>query len=361
MPGAYRTCYLFAPAVLLSDFDFELPEAQIAQQPAERRDASRLLDLPAQGPLVHRHFPELAERLPAGALLVVNDAKVIPARLFAHRPSGGRHEILLSGPSAAPGVWTALVRGQVRPGDRLTIAPPRGRAAPAGAAPILTVIGRDDDGTVRLRLPEGAEQALIGWGELPLPPYIARPEGIAAEDDARYQTVYARVPGAIAAPTAGLHFTEALLARLAARGIERHAITLHVGLGTFSPVRTDDLAAHVMHEERFDIPAATAHAIAAARREGRPIVAVGTTVVRALESTTTAGPGATRLFITPGFDFKVVDHLITNFHLPRSTLLVLVAAFAGRERILAAYREAVSAGYRFFSYGDAMLLEKVRS
>jgi S-adenosylmethionine:tRNA ribosyltransferase-isomerase len=349
----------------VSDFDFELPPELIAQRPAERRDASRLLVLArAAAAAEHRQFVELPALLPEGALLVVNDARVIPARLQAHRKSGGRHEVLLVEPDAEPGVWRALVRGQLKPGVALTLDPPRGRAAPAADAPRLTFLGRDADGTARVRLPEGGVDALAAWGELPLPPYIARPEGLSDADAERYQTVYARAPGAVAAPTAGLHFTPELFAAATARGIERVAVTLHVGLGTFAPIRVDDTREHVMHVERYDVPAAASATIAAARAAGRPIVAVGTTVARTLESASDAagvprpGPGATQLFITPGYRFRAVDWLVTNFHLPQSTLLMLVSAFAGRERVLAAYRAAVAERYRFFSYGDAMLIEK---
>jgi S-adenosylmethionine:tRNA ribosyltransferase-isomerase len=350
--------------VRLADFDYALPEELIAQRPAAERDASRLLVLSADAARPeHRRFVDLPALVPAGALLVVNDARVIPARLHARKPSGGRIEVLLTEPDAAPGVWRALVRGKLDPGTPLRLEPPRGRPAPAGAPPALTFVERLADGTARVALPAGPG-ALEGWGELPLPPYIARPEGLEAADDERYQTMFAAAPGAVAAPTAGLHFTPAVDAALAARGVTRVQVTLHVGLGTFAPVRVDDLADHVMHVERYDVPAATTAAYAAARAAGRPVVAVGTTVVRTLESavspggaTLRAGPGETRLFITPGHCFRAVDWLVTNFHLPRSTLLVLVSAFAGRERVLAAYAEAVRERYRFFSYGDAMLLE----
>ena len=352
--------------MLVSDFDFDLPPELIAQRPAERRDASRLLVLPrAASTPEHRSFAELPVLLPERALLVVNDARVIPARLFARRASGGRHEVLLVEPDATPGVWRALVRGQLRDDTELTLDPPRGRPAPAAPAPTLLFLGRDDGGTARMRLPEGGLERLAAWGELPLPPYIARPEGLSDADAERYQTVYACAPGSVAAPTAGLHFTPELLAAAAARGIERAAVTLHVGLGTFAPIRVDDTAEHVMHVERYDVPAATAAAIARARVESRPIVAIGTTVARTLEAAhddasgaPRPGPGATQLFITPGYRFRAVDWLVTNFHLPRSTLLMLVSAFAGRERVLAAYRAAVAQRYRFFSYGDAMLLQK---
>jgi S-adenosylmethionine:tRNA ribosyltransferase-isomerase len=346
----------------VSDFDFDLPPELIAQRPAERRDASRLLVLARDaGAPEHHQFAELPALLPAGALVVVNDARVIPARLWARRASGGRHEVLLVEPDATPGVWRALVRGQLRDGSVLTLDPPRGRPAPAEPAPQLTFLGRDADGSARVRLPEGGLDALGAWGELPLPPYIERPEGLSAADDERYQTVYARAPGSVAAPTAGLHFTPELLA---ACGAERVSVTLHVGLGTFAPVRVDDTEEHVMHVERFDVPVATSEAIARARAQGRPVVAIGTTVARTLESAADPagvprpGPGSTQLFITPGYRFRAVDWLVTNFHLPRSTLLMLVSAFAGRERVLAAYRAAVAARYRFFSYGDAMLLQR---
>jgi S-adenosylmethionine:tRNA ribosyltransferase-isomerase len=239
---------------------------------------------------------------------------------------------------------------------------PGRRGVAARGAPVLTITSeRADDTTITVDVPGDAVAFLDTWGEVPLPHYIARPEA-EADDRERYQTVYARTPGAVAAPTAGLHFTPELLAALEARGVAVARVTLHVGLGTFSPVRSEELAEHVMHRERYEIPEATAALIAS----GRPVVAVGTTVVRTLESAArgprevAAGPGETRLFIRPGtgFRFQIVDHLISNFHLPESTLLMLVCAFAGRERVLAAYRHAVAAGYRFFSYGDAMYLTR---
>jgi S-adenosylmethionine:tRNA ribosyltransferase-isomerase len=324
----------------LEDFDYELPPELIAQTPADRRDASRLLVVPAAGPPRHRAFRDLPELLPEGALLVVNDARVVPARLHARKPTGGRVEVFLVEKEADGAVWRCLIRGQkaLAAGTPLELLPPRGQA-PAGPAPSATYLG---DGRVAL-----GPGDLDEWGEIPLPPYIERAAGPTAADRERYQTVFARAPGAVAAPTAGLHFTDEILARLAARAIERVAVTLHV-----------------VHVERYDVPAVTAAAHAAARAAGRPVVAVGTTVVRTLESALTPdgrlspGPGSTRLFIRPGHVVRSVDQLVTNFHMPRSTLLMLVCAFAGRERILTAYREAVARRYRFFSYGDAMLLEK---
>ncbi|MCA9675031.1 MAG: S-adenosylmethionine:tRNA ribosyltransferase-isomerase, partial [Myxococcales bacterium] len=254
-------------------------------------------------------------------------------------------------------------RRALRAGQRLAVCAPGERDAPAPGGPVVTVAAdRDADGSLLVDVPGDAIAFLDAWGEPPLPPYIARDHGPGDDDRDRYQTVYARVPGAVAAPTAGLHFTPELLAALEARGAAIASVTLHVGLGTFSPVRVDDLADHAMHRERYTIPERTAALIAT----GRPVVAVGTTVVRALESAArgprdvAVGPGDTRLFIRPGTDFRfrVVDHLITNFHLPESTLLMLVCTFAGPAPVLAAYRHAVAAGYRFFSYGDAMLLRR---
>jgi S-adenosylmethionine:tRNA ribosyltransferase-isomerase len=352
----------------LADFDYPLPPELIAQTPADRRDASRLMVVPARGPIEHRGFAELPSLLPAGALLVVNDARVVPARLFACKPTGGAVELLAVERRGPGEVWACLARGAraLHEGTALVLQPPRGRS-PSGPPPGATVVGRDRD-EVLLRFDAPLLPALESWGEIPLPPYIERHAGPTEGDRERYQTVFARVPGAVAAPTAGLHFTDEILAALAARGIERVAVTLHVGPGTFAPLRIgrdDDLDRHVMHAERYLVPEATAAAHARARAEGRPVIAVGTTVVRTLESALDAagrvapGDGETRLFLRPGTPVRSVDRLITNFHLPRSTLLMLVMAFAGRERILAAYAEAISRRYRFFSYGDAMLLERV--
>jgi len=352
----------------LADFDYELAPELIAQTPADRRDASRLLVLPAADPVSHHGFTELPDLLPEGALLVVNDARVVPARLFGRKPTGGRVELFLVGKLTHEGdreVWSCLVRAKsLEPGTALELLPARGRT-PAGRPPRARFLGRfGDDLRVELRAPGGVLAALEEWGEVPLPPYIERGEGPSDEDRERYQTVFARAPGAVAAPTAGLHFTDAILDRLAARGIERAEVTLHVGPGTFAPVRVENIEDHVMHAERYDVPPATAAAYAAARAAGRPVVAVGTTVVRTLESALgpdgqlAAGPGETRLFIYPGRPIGAVDLLLTNFHMPRSTLLMLVCAFAGTERLLGAYREAIAARYRFFSYGDATLLSR---
>ena len=366
--------------VRVADFDFDLPEAQIAQAPADRRDAARLARVARTGPVEHGTIQDLLRWVPDGALMIVNDARVLAARLHATKPTGGVVEILLLEPEPPPAAadvpaghesWRCLAQGTIHPGMALTLILPTGRPAPSAPPPSVIFLGRLDDRTARVAIgaPSATLPALLDtWGELPLPPYIRRPAGATAADATRYQTVFAATPGAVAAPTAGLHFTPELLAGLAARGIERAHVTLHVGLGTFSPVRVDDLDDHVMHEERFDVPAATAAAHARALADGRPIVAVGTTTVRALEGAwdpaaraLRVGPGATRLFLRPGSRVHTFDWLLTNFHLPKSTLLVLVAAIAGRARILDAYAACVRAGYRFFSYGDAMLLEATRT
>lgn len=344
---------------MASDFDFVLPPDQIAQVPADRRDEARLLVLDRSGGLSHRGVRDLPELIPEGALLVVNDTRVIPARLYGKKPTGGRVELLLVErlPVALAGKerWRCL-GGASKP---IRLGP---IAIDGEGAPEAEVLAVDGD-RVDVEFTVG-EQPLLARlpaiGEVPLPPYIRR-ESARSEDKERYQTVYARVPGAVAAPTAGLHFTPELLEELDARGIGRTAITLHVGPGTFAPLRSDDVDAHVMHEERYEIPESAAAAIDRAKAARRPVVAVGTTVVRTLEAAARDGrvrPGAgtTKLFIRPGFHFDIVDQLITNFHLPRSTLLMLVCAFAGRDRVLAAYAEAVRAGYRFFSYGDAMYI-----
>ena len=342
----------------VADFDFELPEPLIAQAPVSPRDASRLLELPAAGAVAHRTFAELPERLRAGDLLVFNDTKVIPARLLGVKEAtGGKVEMLLVDPDG-PGLprrWRALGQAgkAIRPGARL-------RFGELGA----TVVAVEGEGFYALELDrEGPAlaAALEVVGRLPLPPYIRREP--TREDADRYQTIFAAVPGSAAAPTAGLHFTPELLARLDARGVARTAVTLHVGPGTFLPVRGDSLEGHRMHEERYLVPEAAAQAVADCRARGGRCVAVGTTAVRTLESAWSGGrlqpgEGRTALFVRPGHAFGAVDLLVTNFHLPRSTLLMLVSAFAGRERILDAYREAVAQRYRFFSYGDAMLVER---
>ncbi|HEY3356136.1 MAG TPA: tRNA preQ1(34) S-adenosylmethionine ribosyltransferase-isomerase QueA [Polyangia bacterium] len=345
-----------------ADFDYLLPEELIAQHPAPDRDGSRLMALPRDpaAPPRHHRFPDLPDLVPAGALLVLNDTRVIPARLHGHKPTGGRIELLLLSPAPAAGedAWLCLYSAAkpLKPGVRILL--DRDPAAEA------EVVARTEEGrvTCRFHVAGGFAAALDRLGEVPLPPYIRRPAGEEPDDRERYQTVYARAPGAVAAPTAGLHFTTPLLDRLRAGGVTTATVTLHVGPGTFAPVRADDLAGHRMHAEAFEVPAATAAAVHAAAAGGRPVVAVGTTVVRALESaadddgTVRPGAGATALFITPGYRFKVVRGLVTNFHLPRSTLLMLVSALCGRERLLAAYAEAVAQRYRFYSYGDAMLV-----
>jgi S-adenosylmethionine:tRNA ribosyltransferase-isomerase len=342
---------------LRRDYHFDLPPAQIAQVPAERRDASRLLLV--GDTLADRQFPDLIDALPADPVVVVNDARVIPARVYTHKDSGGKVELLFVEPTADPQVWRCLAKARrpLRAGQILRTA--------AGDL-VLASDRAPVTGTIDVRVSGDVFAFLDRIGELPLPHYIARTEATdpatTAADRERYQTVYAQVPGAVAAPTAGLHLTAALLDAIRARGGTIAPVTLHVGLGTFAPMRAERLADHVMHEERFDIPAETAALIAS----GRPVVAIGTTVVRALESAATGdhqvrpGPGATRLFVHPGSGhrFQVIDHLVTNFHLPESTLLMLVCAIAGTDRILAAYRHAVAAGYRFFSYGDAMFVRR---
>ncbi|MCB9543401.1 MAG: tRNA preQ1(34) S-adenosylmethionine ribosyltransferase-isomerase QueA [Myxococcales bacterium] len=333
--------------MLRSDFTFDLPDALIAQRPPAVRGESRLMTVPLDGPPAITPFAAIVDRFRGDEVLVLNDTRVVPARVLGHKASGGAVEVFVTEPIGAPAARrvAAMVRGKrLRPGVELVL--PGARAV---------IEARRDDGTVELTL-HGIDD-LWRWletaGRVPLPPYIRRDAD--ADDRDRYQTVFAREPGAVAAPTAGLHFTPALLDALRAKGVATHTLTLHVGLGTFLPVRDDDVSGHTMHAERFTVPPATAAAVAS----GRPVVAVGTTVVRALEAHA-RDPAADRtdLFILPGFDFRVVDGLLTNFHLPESTLLMLVSAFAGRERIRRAYAEAVAARMRFYSYGDAMLLRR---
>jgi len=339
--------------VLTRDFDYELPPERIAQHPAPR-GASRLLVLDREGPERHRHVRDLPDLLHSGDLLVINDTRVIPARLFGRRAGGGQIEILLTG-KAEDREWDALVKPgrRARPGTVFTL--DEGLTA--------EVIEKEETGRHRLRFSEPIEPHLERLGHMPLPPYIQREDE--AEDRERYQTVWAKNPGAIAAPTAGLHFTRELLDQLAAAGIEIAEVTLHVGLGTFKPVTAERVEDHRMETERWQVSESAANAIHRTRERGGRVVAIGTTVVRTLESAALAGggevragSGATELFITPGFQFRVVDVLLTNFHLPKSTLLMLVSAFAGKERVLAAYKEAIRESYRFYSYGDAMLVER---
>ena len=335
----------------LDAFDYHLPAESIAQRAAPR-GTSRLLLLAAAGKDRHRRISELPELLEPGDLLVVNDSRVLPARLFARRrPGGGRVELLLV-ERLAPRRWAALAR----PGRRLR----PGSVLEAAGATTLTVRAVGDDGLYRLEADRPLAPVLERHGHVPLPPYIRRPDEPA--DRERYQTVYADIAGSVAAPTAGLHFDDRLLAELGRRGIELCKLTLHVGPGTFQPIR-GGIAGHRMGEERFEVTPRAARQVADARRRGGRVVAVGTTVVRTLETVAGGGgliepgSGRTGLFIRPGHRFRVVDRLLTNFHLPRSTLLLLVCALGGRRRVLAAYREAVAAGYRFYSYGDAMLVD----
>jgi S-adenosylmethionine:tRNA ribosyltransferase-isomerase len=349
---------------LLADFDYPLPEDRIAQAPPPRREAARLMVIdrarPGDRP-VHATVADLGGFLRAGDLIVLNDSRVRPARIRARKRTGGRVDLLLldregEGPQA---VWRCLAptgKG-MRPGARLQVA--------EGFE--VEVVGAGTDGRMRVRLlaADGeAEAAIRRHGVMPLPPYIRREPGDARDpiDRERYQTVFARAEGSIAAPTAGLHFSDALFADLQRRGVGRAWITLHVGPGTFLPVREERIADHRIEPEAYDLPAATATAIAACRGRAGRVVAVGTTVTRVLEACALedggvrAGAGWCDLYIRPGHRFRVVDVLMTNFHLPRSSLLILAAAFAGRERILAAYADAAAGGYRFYSYGDAMLI-----
>ena len=342
----------------LADFDFELPPELIAQHPAAERSGSRLLDGTRWPPADHI-FRELPSLLRAGDLLVFNDTRVIKARLLGAKSSGGSVEALVERVLPGNEVWMHL-RASKSPkaGGRV-----RFTSGDGSSSFEAEVLGRGgpEDSLFHLRFP-GEPFALIErHGHVPLPPYITHADD--ADDERRYQTVFAANPGAAAAPTAALHFDEALLAELAARGIGRAAVTLHVGAGTFQPVRADNIADHRMHSEWFDVPQATVDAIAATKASGGRVVSVGTTTLRALESaavggTLRAGSRDTAIFITPGFDFKVIDVLVTNFHLPKSTLLMLVSALAGHARVMALYRHAIAQRYRFFSYGDAMLLER---
>ena len=332
-------------------YDYELPPELIAQRPPAARDAGRLLVLDrAGGGLADRRIADLPELLAPGDLLVFNDTRVLPARLRARKPTGGRVEILLE---------RILAPRRAEAQLRCRRAPALGSALELAAGPALRVLGRRGRFWELEFPPPGVMALLERLGEVPLPPYIDRaPE---PGDRARYQTVYARAPGAVAAPTAGLHFSEALLARLRARGVERTFVTLHIGAGTFRPLAAADVRDHRLHAERVAVPAEACARARAARAAGRRVIAVGTTVARALETAAaaTGAPepfaGETRLYLHPGRAFAAIDALLTNFHLPRSSLLVLVSAFAGRERVLAAYRHAVAARYRFYSYGDAML------
>jgi S-adenosylmethionine:tRNA ribosyltransferase-isomerase len=340
----------------LDDFAFDLPRELIADKPAEPRDAARLLVVPAADGFADRHIADLPELLRPGDLLVCNDTKVIPARLVGTRGAATVDVTLAH--DLGGGIWQAYAKGarRLRPGDRIVF-----------ADDLAAAVGdKRPDGSVELRFDREGEAfaaALARHGAMPLPPYIKRPRGGDPGDRRAYQTVFARHPGAVAAPTAGLHFTPALLDRLAARGVELARLTLHVGPGTFLPVKTDNPCEHQMHGEWGMISGETAARIRAVKATGGRIIAIGTTSLRLLESAAAATgevvafAGETRLFILPGYRFKAIDLLLTNFHLPRSTLFMLVAALAGLDRMKAAYAHAIAGGYRFFSYGDACLIE----
>ncbi len=338
-----------------SDFHYDLPSDLIAQQPLGERSDSRLLCLDgAGGAIADRRFGDLPDLLTAGDLLVFNDTRVIPARLFGVKASGGRVEVLVERVQDGQRVLAHVRASKApRPGGRLVLADGL-RVEVESREHDLFVLRFDDDRPVL--------ELLDRYGHMPLPPYIRRAAGGA--DRERYQTVYARVPGAVAAPTAGLHFTPELLARLAERGVQSAFVTLHVGAGTFQPVRAERLEDHRMHSECVEVGAETCRLVRETRARGRRVVAVGTTVVRSLEAAASRGgvpepfSGATDLFITPGYRFRAVDALVTNFHLPESTLLMLVCAFGGYQAVLAAYRHAVASRYRFFSYGDAMFVTR---
>jgi S-adenosylmethionine:tRNA ribosyltransferase-isomerase len=350
-------------------FDYELPESAIAQRPLTERDMARLLVFdPAKNDVEHRGVRDWPALVPEGALVVLNDTKVLKARLLGQKPqSGGKAELLLvepalpmDGADAGTETWRAIGKGLGRLTGKTLLFGDGALAAriegPSRVEGLFDVTLSARSGSI--------EAALAAHGHVPVPPYIRRSDD--AEDVARYQTVYARAPGAIAAPTAGLHLTEPMMTELRSRGVRIAFLTLHVGLGTFQPVAVDDLDAHPMHEESIRVTADVVREIAEARTRSAPVVAVGTTVVRALEAAAdrereghvVVREGRTNLLIQPGYPFRVVDALLTNFHLPRSTLLALVSAFAGREPTLAAYRAAVTAGYRFFSYGDAMWIPR---
>jgi S-adenosylmethionine:tRNA ribosyltransferase-isomerase len=334
----------------LSDFDFELPQELIAQLPLNERSASRLLQVDGDA-LLDRSFAELVDLLTPGDLLVFNDTRVLKARFFGVKQTGGKVEVLIE---------RVLDKGAVYAQIRASKSPLPGSAIRLAEA-FDVVVGARAGEFYTLYFPGDVFELIEAHGRLPLPPYI---EHVPDEfDEQRYQTVYAKQPGAVAAPTAGLHFDQALLDKLRDRGVRSAFVTLHVGAGTFQPVRTENLAEHNMHSEWYTIPPATVDAVRAAKAAGRDVVAVGTTSLRALESASQSGEleigsADTRLFITPGYAFKIVDRMVTNFHLPKSTLLMLVSAFAGYGQIRVAYRHAVERRYRFFSYGDAMLLTK---
>jgi S-adenosylmethionine:tRNA ribosyltransferase-isomerase len=333
-----------------TDFHFDLPDSLIAQQPAAERAGSRLLALDGvSGELSDLHFPDLLGLLRPGDLLVFNDTRVIPARLFGRKESGGQVEVLVERITGEHEVLAHV---------RASKSPKAGSFLTLEEALDVEVLGREG-ALFQLRFGGPVLELLKQYGRMPLPPYIEREAG--ETDSERYQTVYAKREGAVAAPTAGLHFDEAMLERIKSLGAEFAYVTLHVGAGTFQPVRVDDIREHPMHSETIEVPQAVVDAVAATRRRGGRVIAVGTTVVRSLESAARSGElkaysGETNIFIYPGYEFRVIDALVTNFHLPESTLLMLVCAFAGYDNVMAAYRHAVEQKYRFFSYGDAMFL-----
>ena len=336
----------------LSDFDYQLPEHLIAQTPLAERCESRLLVVnPANESLADRQFSDLEKIVEAGDLLVFNNTRVIPARLFGQKQSGGKLEVM---------VERVLDTEYLLAHIRSSKAPKPGSQLLLENAIKCTMVKRENDLFVlRQQIAKSWLDLLEQYGHVPLPPYIRRADEV--QDRERYQTVYAELPGAVAAPTAGLHFDQRMIDRLTSRGVNTACVTLHVGAGTFQPVRGDDIDSHVMHAERIDVPQSVCDAVIETQQAGRRVIAVGTTVVRSLESATTAGKllpleGESRLFIKPGFKFQVVDAMITNFHLPKSTLLMLVSAFAGSDIIRQAYAHAITQQYRFFSYGDAMFI-----
>lgn len=336
-----------------SDFYYDLPQRLIAQKPLSERGASRLLHLPKDGDLKDLRFCNLPDLIKPGDLLVFNNTRVIPARLYGHKESGGKVEILIE---------RLLTNNRVLAHVRASKSPKPETMLLIDGGYSCRVLGRDND-LFELEFDvEELETMLHEVGHIPLPPYIERPDE--AEDHSRYQTVFAKHSGAVAAPTAGLHFDEAMLDKLAAMGVESAFVTLHVGSGTFLPVRVENLAEHKMHSEQIEVDQRVVDSVRATKERGGRVIAIGTTSVRALESAFADGElnpytGDTRLFITPGYRFNCVDAMVTNFHLPESTLLMLISAFAGKERVMAAYRHAIEQEYRFFSYGDAMFIERL--
>ena len=342
----------------VNDFDFELPAELIAQHPPEQRSGSRLLDGRAAAP-VDRLFTNLPDLLEPGDLLVFNDTKVVKARLFGRKASGGRLELLIERVLSSK-VSDADSGHEVAAHLKVSKKPLPGAVMQMDGGFTATLLGRwpNVDGPLyKFKLSSDPYALMAAYGHVPLPPYITHTDSL--DDEQRYQTVFAKHQGAVAAPTAALHFDDAVLAQLAARGVQRASVTLHVGAGTFQPVKAENIADHVMHFERFEVPDATLQAIADCKARGGRVVAVGTTTVRALESYAKFGTTCddTNIFITPGFKFEVVDMLLTNFHLPKSTLMMLVSAFAAYEHIMALYQHAIAQRYRFFSYGDCMLLD----